>query len=89
MAVSGPIVTIDNVSRTFEVPGREPVKALQGVSNHVDKGEVLVLIGPSGSGKSTLLRTLNGLESVDSGRVVIDAGASSSTACKSTTPKPI
>ena len=72
MAESGPIVTIDNVSRTFEVPGREPVKALQGVSNHVDKGEVLVLIGPSGSGKSTLLRTLNGLESVDSGRVVID-----------------
>ena len=72
MADSGPIVTIDNVSRTFEVPGREPVKALQGVSNHVDKGEVLVLIGPSGSGKSTLLRTLNGLESVDSGRVVID-----------------
>ena len=72
MADSGPIVVIDNVSRTFEVPDREPVKALQGVSNHVDKGEVLVLIGPSGSGKSTLLRTLNGLESVDSGRVVID-----------------
>jgi polar amino acid transport system ATP-binding protein len=72
MADSGPIVIIDNVSRTFEVPDREPVKALQGVSNHVDKGEVLVLIGPSGSGKSTLLRTLNGLESVDSGRVVID-----------------
>jgi len=67
-----PIVSIENVSRTFNIPHREPVKALQGVSNHVSKGEVLVLIGPSGSGKSTLLRTLNGLETVDSGRIVID-----------------
>ncbi|MFQ6022989.1 MAG: amino acid ABC transporter ATP-binding protein [Acidiferrobacterales bacterium] len=66
------MVEIENISRTFTVPGREPVKALQNVSNHVDKGEVLVVIGPSGSGKSTLLRTLNGLETVDSGRIVIN-----------------
>ena len=73
--VNTPIVRIENVSRTFNVPGREPVKALQNVSNHVDTGEVLVLIGPSGSGKSTLLRTLNGLETIDSGRIVIDGVA--------------
>lgn len=72
MTGSTPIVEIENISRTFTVPGREPVKALQNVSNHVDKGEVLVVIGPSGSGKSTLLRTLNGLETVDSGRIVIN-----------------
>ncbi len=72
MASAGPIVRFENVSRTFIVPGRAPVKALQNVTNHVDRGEVLVLIGPSGSGKSTLLRALNGLESVDDGRIVIN-----------------
>lgn len=34
------------------------------------KAEVLVLLGPSGSGKSTLLRTLNGLETIDSGEII-------------------
>ena len=66
-----PIIRIENVSKTFNVPGRAPVKALQDISNHVDKGEVLVLIGPSGSGKSTLLRALNGLQDVDSGKIFI------------------
>ena len=72
MASAPPIIRVENVSKTFVVPGRTPVKALQNVTNHVHRGEVLVVIGPSGSGKSTLLRALNGLESVDSGRIVID-----------------
>jgi len=72
MTDAQPIVSIENVSRTFKVAGREPVAALRNVSNQVRKGEVLVLIGPSGSGKSTLLRTLNGLETIDSGQIVID-----------------
>ncbi|NOX40849.1 MAG: amino acid ABC transporter ATP-binding protein [Alphaproteobacteria bacterium] len=66
------IVVVENINKTFHSKGHTPVKALQHVSNHVDKGEVLVVIGPSGSGKSTFLRTLNGLEPVDDGVIIID-----------------
>ena len=44
-------------------------RVLQGVSLHVNKGEVVCLIGPSGSGKSTVLRCINGLESYEGGEV--------------------
>ena len=72
MASDAPIVVVNDICKTFDVPGREPVRALRNVTNHVDKGEVLVVIGPSGSGKSTFLRALNGLETIDSGSIVID-----------------
>lgn len=61
------IIEIDNVSKTF---GK--IKALQGVSTSVKRGEVLVIIGPSGSGKSTLLRCINMLEHPDSGNIIVD-----------------
>lgn len=44
-------------------------EVLRGVSLSVADGEVCVLLGPSGGGKSTLLRTINGLESFDSGSI--------------------
>ncbi len=47
-------------------------EVLHGVSLTVEPGEVTVIIGPSGSGKSTLLRTINMLETIDSGMVRID-----------------
>lgn len=72
MTSNSPIVAVKNISKTFEIPGRAPIHALQNVTNHVDKGEVLVVIGPSGSGKSTFLRALNGLQPVDSGTITID-----------------
>lgn len=46
--------------------------ALKNINLKIETGEVVVLIGPSGSGKSTLLRTINGLESIDSGELWID-----------------
>ena len=67
-----PIIEVNDICKTFDIPGRPPIHALQHVTNHVDKGEVLVVIGPSGSGKSTFLRALNGLETIDSGSIVID-----------------
>ena len=48
------------------------VHALDGVSGHVDDGEILGLVGPNGSGKSTLINVLSGHYEADSGRVVLD-----------------
>jgi len=61
------IIQINNVFKSF---GK--IKALQGVSTTVRRGEVLVIIGPSGSGKSTLLRCINMLEHPDSGNIIVD-----------------
>ncbi|WP_091176844.1 amino acid ABC transporter ATP-binding protein [Paenibacillus sp. 1_12] len=47
-------------------------EVLKGVSLTIKKGEVVVIVGPSGSGKSTFLRTLNMLESVTSGDILLD-----------------
>lgn len=67
MFMNNPIVSIKNVSKFFG-----SLKALDNVSNHIKKGEVVVIIGPSGSGKSTLLRAMNGLESLSEGQIFID-----------------
>ncbi|OOM13875.1 amino acid ABC transporter ATP-binding protein [Clostridium saccharobutylicum] len=47
-------------------------KVLQGIDEHIGKGEVVVVIGPSGSGKSTFLRCLNLLETPTSGQITFE-----------------
>jgi polar amino acid transport system ATP-binding protein len=45
---------------------------LNNVNLHVQQGEVVVICGPSGSGKSTLIRTINRLEPIDKGKLIVD-----------------
>jgi glutamate/aspartate transport system ATP-binding protein len=61
------MIELDNVSKWY---GRFQV--LTDCSTRVAKGDVMVICGPSGSGKSTLIKTVNGLEPVQQGRIVVD-----------------
>lgn len=63
------IITVEDVCKTF--PGG--IIAVKDFSTNIRRSEVLVIMGPSGSGKSTLLRCLNGLETLDSGKIVVDS----------------
>lgn len=62
------LISLEHVSKTY--PNGH--KALNDVTLSVNPGEVLTIIGPSGCGKSTLLRTVNGLEPVDSGQILVN-----------------
>jgi D-methionine transport system ATP-binding protein len=61
------IVRLDSVRRAFG-----SVTALDGVDLQVNRGETFGIIGRSGAGKSTLIRSINALEKVDSGRVIVN-----------------
>ena len=67
---ANPLVVMDQVNKFFGAH-----HALKDISTTVGRGEVVVVIGPSGSGKSTLCRTINRLETIDSGSITIDGVA--------------
>ena len=61
------MIDVKDLTKTFG-----SLTVLDHVSNHIDKGECVVVIGPSGSGKSTFLRCLNMLEIPISGEILFD-----------------
>ncbi|MGN0803471.1 MAG: amino acid ABC transporter ATP-binding protein [Candidatus Faecivicinus sp.] len=60
------LLEVRNLNKSFD-----GAQILKGVSLSIARGEVVVVIGPSGCGKSTLLRCINGLESIDSGEILL------------------
>ena len=66
-AASAPVIELRHVEKHYG-----DLHVLKDINLSVHKGEVVVVIGPSGSGKSTLCRTINRLETIDSGEILIE-----------------
>ena len=67
MSAAEPIIRVEQVNKRFGA-----FHALKDIDLVVRPGEKIVIVGPSGSGKSTLLRSINRLETIDGGRIVVD-----------------
>ena len=62
------MITTENITKSFG-----SLQVLKGIDLHIDKGEVVSIVGPSGAGKTTLLQIIGTLDRPDSGRVCVDA----------------
>jgi len=67
MSTTPAMIEIKNVSKWYG-----SFQVLTDCTTHISKGEVVVVCGPSGSGKSTLIKTVNGLEPIQKGDIVVD-----------------
>ncbi|QEM70167.1 ABC transporter ATP-binding protein [Geobacter sp. FeAm09] len=65
------VVSIRNAAKSYR-RGSQVVPVLEDITFDIEQGEFLALMGPSGSGKSTLLNLIAGIDSVDSGSIVVD-----------------
>ncbi len=65
------ILKVNNLSKIYG-KGDTQIKALDGVTFSVEKGEFVAIVGPSGSGKSTLLHILGGVDTPTSGQMLVD-----------------
>ena len=64
-------VEFENVGKTYHM-GEVAINALHDTTFCVEKGELVVIVGPSGAGKTTLLNILGGMDTLTTGRVVLD-----------------
>ena len=69
MATNDKLIQVKNLQKYYN---RGAIKALDGVSADINRGDVMVVIGPSGSGKSTFLRSLNLLEEPTGGQIIFE-----------------
>ncbi|MBP5386814.1 MAG: ABC transporter ATP-binding protein [Prevotella sp.] len=61
------MIDIKNITKSFG-----QLKVLKGINLHINKGEIVSIVGPSGAGKTTLLQIIGTLDRPDSGHVIID-----------------
>ncbi len=64
------ILKVEDLTKTYG--GEELVRAIDGISFSVEKGEFVAIIGPSGSGESTLLHIMGGVDRPSSGKVYVN-----------------
>ena len=64
-------IEFENVNKEYKM-GEVSIKALNNTSFQIENGELVVIVGPSGAGKTTSLNILGGMDTVTSGRVIVD-----------------
>ena len=64
-------VSLQDVTKTYQM-GEVTIKAADGISFDVEKGEFVIVVGPSGAGKTTVLNILGGMDTATSGKVLVD-----------------